>query len=82
MCVIRALTLALSLVVCSLFAFVSGARANCDRHQRRHRAAAVAGLRSAADTNARLFVGARLLGLGRRHRLLLGARNMGLAAGA
>jgi hypothetical protein len=37
MCVVRALTLALSLVVCSLFAFISGARANCDRHQRRGR---------------------------------------------
>ena len=46
---------------CLFFVSVrSNACASSDRHQRRHRAAAVASLRSAADSSARLFVGARL----------------------
>ena len=37
-----------------------------DRHERRRRAAAIAGLRTAAPSRARLYMGAGLLGLGRR----------------
>ena len=50
------------------------------RNQRRCRAAAIAGLRSAVDSSARLFVGAGLLGVGRRRWLLLGAGHVGVAA--
>jgi hypothetical protein len=48
------------LFVCLL----SRASANRDRHQHRCRAAAIAGLRPAADSGGRLHLDARLLGLG------------------
>ena len=78
---IRKLTLAFSLVVCSLLAF-SAAQAqvtidvSVDIERRR------SGLRPAANSCAGLSMGARLLGVGRRQWLLLGARHMGIAAGA
>ena len=41
-----------------------GPFSNCARRERQRRAATLTGLRSAADSRARLYVDARLLGLG------------------